>query len=224
MPPQYAQYPPPRQSNPLKVVLIVVGVVVGVLFLGGMLVGILAVATLPKLVAAKAELDQKNAHELLFALQDATVDNKKKRAFNSMQDKSGLDFWNECFKQDVIDRRLLSKVVSLGSAAGDLPAKPQEFDARGLQANNCSFTSPRGRDVPLVLNLRGSKRAVVLTFDSRNWNNFRDKGVLVVWSEGNPEWLTFENARSQYGITQAEWDDPVGQLFGKKAPFQYTHE
>ena len=76
-----------------------------------------------------------------------------------------------------------------------------------------------------VLTRTGSDRCVILTFNSRNWQNYPDLGVIVLWSDGDiAEWLTFEEARQEWGITRAEWEDPAGQLFGRKAPFQFTYD
>lgn len=71
----------------------------------------------------------------------------------------------------------------------------------------------------------GEERCILLTFNARNWNNYPEEGVIVLWSDGVVgEWLTFDEASENYGITAEEWADPAGKLFGKKAPFQHTYE
>jgi hypothetical protein len=91
-------------------------------------------------------------------------------------------------------------------------------------AENCSYTAPRANELLRVMQFSGRDRCVLVTFNSRNWGNYDMHGVVASWSDGQIGWLTFEQARDEWGITQEEWADPAGKLFGKKAPFQHTFE
>ncbi|CAG1769222.1 hypothetical protein BAC2_00146 [uncultured bacterium] len=121
---------------------------------------------------------------------------------------------------------LLRKIVCMGSVAGDSSAESNFIeDPNGeLLPSNCSYTSPKASELSAVLKRRGGNRVVLITFDSRNWRSYPDKGVLCAWSDGECEWLTLEQAQTEYGIAQSQWNDPANELFGKKHPFEYTHE
>ena len=72
---------------------------------------------------------------------------------------------------------------------------------------------------------RGKHKAVVFSFNTRNWNNYPDAGVLVLFSETDvPEYVTPETLKD-YGweISPEEWQNP-SPLFGLKRPFDGTWE
>ena len=198
-------------------------VVIGIL---GLLVGILAVAVLPKLLSAKADLEKKQMGELVQALQQATIDSKNKTKLKDMKEKAGRAFWSDCFKFNVLDKELIKKVVSLGSEAGDTGADSSVFEdgGKGLDTTNCSYTSPKGQELIQVMNLKGSKKVVMITFDTRNWNSYKDKGVLCAWSEGDaPDYMDQAMAEQGYQINKTDWENPRTVL-GQKKPFEKTFE
>ncbi|CAG1769223.1 hypothetical protein BAC2_00147 [uncultured bacterium] len=94
MPPQYGAPPPfqqfpPQQSNPLKMVLIVGGVIFALMFLGGIAVGIFAVAMLPGRGRMRVDLERKQMRELHAALERAEADPANQKKFAAMKDKAG---------------------------------------------------------------------------------------------------------------------------------------
>ena len=198
-------------------------VVIGIL---GLLVGILAVAVLPKLLAAKADLEKKQMGELKQALEQATIENKNKAKLKEMKEKAGRAFWNDCFKYNIIEREMIKKIVCMGSADGDTAADSSVFEEgqKGLEKNNCSYTSPKGIELTSVMNQKGSKKCVLITFDSRNWNSYKDKGVLCAWSEGDTDYIDFDTAELTYKIDKASWEHPDTQVLGVKKPFEKTFE
>lgn len=47
----------------------------------------------------------------------------------------------------------------------------------------------------------------------------------MFWTDGDaPLWMSFDDAERDWGVTRAEWEDPAGRLYGKKAPFKFTCE
>jgi len=131
----------------------------------------------------------------------------------------GRDFWIVMIQDSIAPA---STVEDLVSVSGPDKAKATSGSLRNLELDpeHCSFTGPRGRHIQA---LRG--KSVLVTFNSRNWNNYPDRGVLVIWYDSEtPQWLNFEQAKADWGITAEEWADPAGKLFGKKAPFQDTYE
>ncbi len=198
-------------------------VVIGIL---GLLVGILAVAVLPKLMSAKSELEKKQMGELRQALELAGNEGKNKEKIKNMKEKAGRAFWSDCFKLGVLEKEMIKKVVCLGSEAGDSSADSSVFEegGKGLSEGNCSYTSPKGQEMSQVMNLKGSKKVVIITFDSRNWSSYKDKGVLCAWSEGDTDYIDQPGAEQQYKIDKASWEKPDTQILGSKKPFDRTWE
>ncbi|MCB9933341.1 MAG: hypothetical protein H6841_07965 [Planctomycetes bacterium] len=222
-PPMYPPpYPPPKKGMSGAVLaLIIVGVVFGVVAVGGVLVGILAVAVIPKLTEAKNKLEVKQMADLQAGLQNLAVDQSKSRRLNMppLREARGEQLWMLLLQEELIDQRLSKKLVSLNSRTDT----PQAAPTQG--GNHCSYTLPEARSLLTVMNKRGSERCVVVTFNSRNWNNYPEAGVPCIWSDNAVvSWLTFEDAQRDWGITADEWADPGGKLLGKKPPFQFTHE
>jgi hypothetical protein len=204
----------------LKIALIVLGIGFGLLFIGGLLVGILAVAVTPKLGAAKEKLELKQMGDLEAGLRQIARDDAKKKRLKgpTLANAKGADFWNGCLENGLLDRELGRKLTSLNGTE-------QASEGVPLPASAISYTSPKGSDLLVVMTSKSSKRCVVFTWNSRNWRNLGGDQVPVVWSDGEmPVYMTFDEAQSDWGITRAEWDDPAGQLFGTKAPFQNTYE
>ena len=75
---------------------------------------------------------------------------------------------------------------------------------------------------------------LLAVYNARHWNHAEEHGVLTIWVvyKGNASivpsvsarWLTFEQASKEWAITEEEWNNPAEKLFGKKAPFEFTHE
>ena len=141
----------------------------------------------------------------------------------------GRSLYEHAFRSHVFVGSHPSKLVSFRSGV-DTESKPDWIDnpEKNLPPELCSYTAPRAGELADVLNSK--ERFVVISFNSRNWNNYPDRGVLCAWTHFRPgtiaevSYMTFEDASQDWGITQAEWDDPAGKLFGKKAPFQHTYE
>ncbi len=197
-------------------------VVIGIL---GLLVGILAVAVLPKLMSAKGDLEKKQMGELAQALELTQNDTKSKTKLKNMGEKTGRAFWSDCFKFHILEHEMIKKVVCLGSAAGDSAADSAVFEegGKGLEEGNCSYTSPKGAELATVINLKGSKKVVMITFDSRNWSSYKDKGALCSWTEGGTDYMDQAIAEQSHKINSTDWDNPK-TLLGQKYPFNKTFE
>ncbi|MCF6228863.1 MAG: hypothetical protein L3J82_09445 [Planctomycetes bacterium] len=218
-------YPPQKQGmSGAKVAIIICCVVFGMLFLGGLFVGILAVAVVPKLADAKKELDIIQVKDQMADLRSIETSSSRKRKLNSksLKDIGGHELWGKMIEHQIVAVEISGKLVSLSSLS-DIKMDPAAFSS--INPENCSFTLPKTGELREVISSTGKNRCVIITFNSRNWNNVGNDEILVMWSDGQtPEYLTFEYFRDEWGITQDEWADPAGKLFGKKAPFQNTYE
>jgi hypothetical protein len=216
----YAPYPPPKQGmSGAKIALIVCGFIFGVLLLFGVLVGVLAVATIPKLTEAKDKLEIKQMGDLYAGLQQISADDRKKKQIRGqlLGRTEGADFWYTAIDEGLLDSSLSRKLVSLHS--NDVKHEPP------VPASGISYTAPKGGELFMVMSRKGSERCVLFTWNSRNWRNAKGERVPIAWSDSDAiQWVTFEEAQADWGISRAEWDDPAGKLFGKKAPFQFTYE
>jgi hypothetical protein len=142
-----------------------------------------------------------------------------------MGDASGRAFWNGMFRMGMLDHEYLNRIVSLDSKHDDAADSAVfENNGPGLTSTNCSYTSPRANGYAETANMKGSNRTVLFTYDTRNWDNYGDKGVIVVFSDAEtPEFLDLATAEAQFGIGAAEWGKPQG-LIGIKKPFDHTFE
>ncbi len=200
-------------------------VVIGIL---GLLVGILAVAVLPKLIGARGELEIKQMGDLKSGIDSMSIDNTKKRALSlpAMKDISGYKFFDQAFKRKLLEVELVTKIVSLNSPT-DTAADPAVGEADGpeLQPTNCSYTAPKAQELLSVVNMKGSKKKVLMTFNSRNWNNYSDKGVLIQWSDGpTAVYMMAPDAQELYKIDADTWANKPDEIIGKKDPFDKTFE
>jgi len=178
--------------------------------------------------ALKARLDIKQLGDLLVCLQMIQTDERSRKKLRDAKyaDKRGREFWEFAFRAKLIEYELLPKLVSLNSAQ-DTKASPDFIDAEEgkLDALHCSYTAPIVKELLHSMSAKGADRRILVCFNARNWNNYPDQGVLVLWSGGDlPVYMTAEEAKRDWGITAEEWADPAGKLFGKKAPFQHTYE
>lgn len=197
-------------------------VVIGIL---GLLVGILAVAVLPRLKEARRNSEIINLGKVSQVLELNANTGRNKSKIRNLGEASGRAFWNGMFKTGVLEHEYLNKVVSLDSkedAAADSSAF--ENNGPGLTSTNCSYTSPKANAYAEVANMKGSKRTVMFTYDTRNWENYGDKGVIVQFSGAEtPEFMDFATAEAQFGIVGADWSRPA-LLIGIKKPFDHTFE
>ncbi len=198
-------------------------VVIGIL---GLLVGILAVAVIPKLAQASAKLEVKQIGDLMQAIQQIPIDNKKKKTLTeaALKDAKGQKFYEQCIKKKLLDPEVVNKLVSLNSKV-DSKAGTDWIESGEMPPNSCSYTSPKGSDLLSVLNSKGAQKTVVLTFNSQNWNNYENEGVIVYWSDGDTaEYMTADNASSQWNIDATTFKERPNDVIGNKKPFNRTYE
>lgn len=176
---------------------------------------------------SKRELEQRQMGDIAYALRDIGkiqgMEGRLKRA--PLAEARGTNFWLAGLQKHVIEIDILGKLISLNSP-GDARADIAFLEDSTLwKPENCSYTAPMGAELAELLKRKGEQRCVLVTFNARNWENYQEFGVLVLWSDGEKgEWLTFDQAAADWGITAEEWADPAGKLFGIKPPFQHTYE
>lgn len=199
-------------------------VVIGIL---GLLVGILAVAVIPKLTEAQAKLEQKQLGDLMSALQEATIDaaNKKALVSPALKDAKGQKFYEQAIKRRILNTEVVNKLVSLNSKRGDTKAGTEWIESGEMPPNSVSYTSPKGSDLIRVLGLSGANKTIVLCFDSGNWLNYENSGTLVYWSDADQsEYMTKETAQELYQIDNETWTNNPKDIIGNKKPFNLTFE
>lgn len=175
-----------------------------------------------QLIPSIANSDQQRLVSLVKAMQEVSLDKKHKITLRQeMKSSVGRGFWSECFKRRLLEPYYSNNVVSQGPA-GDNKASVESVAEEGLTQGQCSFTSPKGGELLASMELKGNNRAVLFCFDSRNWNNYPKKGVLVAWSQGEVEYLSPESANERYSISADEWKDPAKSILGTKKPFHRT--
>ena len=186
------------------------------------LLAIVVNASQAQLIPSVANSDQQGLVSLVKAMQEVSLDNKHKMTLRQeMRTSVGRGFWSDCFKRKLLDSYYSNSVVSRGPA-GDDRAPVESVEEQGLTQGQCSFTSPKGGELLASMELKGNNRAVLFCFDSRNWNNYPKKGVLVAWSQGEVEYLSPESANERYAISADEWKDPAKSILGAKKPFHRT--
>lgn len=183
-------------------------------------------ATKAQLFQASAEHDRKNLGDLVQNIEQSLIDVKSRDKLKTMKEVSGRAFWSDCIKYGLLEREMIRKLVSIGSTAGDQGADSAVFEDQdgGLTQGNCSYTSPKAEMLRTVMNLKGSKRTVLYSFDSRNWNNYGKKGVLVAWSEGDADYLTQSELVEVWKHPAENWKDPAAKIIGQLKPFNYTFQ
>lgn len=197
-------------------------VVIGIL---GLLVGILAVAVIPKLTEAKNKLEVKQLGDLMQGFQGIAADEAKKRKVNKLDSKiKGEKFYEAAFKKKIFEAELVTKLVSLNSTTDTKADKAwiDEDDAE-MPANACSYTAPIGVKLLQVMNKKGKKRKILITFNERNWMNYPDHGVIVQWSDGETaQYMMKDEASDEYGIDTETWANSPEEIIGEKSPFDET--
>lgn len=197
-------------------------VVIGIL---GLLVGILAVAVLPRLKEARRNSEVLNLGKVTQELELGLNTGNNRGKLIAMGEKAGRAFWNEMFRHQILSSENLKNIVSLDSPE-DSSAGSEVFEkgGEGLKQSHCSYTSPKANEILAVSGLKGSQRAVLFTYDRRNWLNYGEKGVIVVFSDSpTPEFMDFAMAELSHGLTANDWSSPAS-MYGVKKPFHKTHE
>lgn len=200
-------------------------VVIGIL---GLLVGILAVAVIPKLAKASADLEKKQVGDLMSALQQINIDNSNKAKLQKapLKDARGHMFYAHCIRQKLLGADIVNKLVSLSSDAGDSKASDfsADSDPTTFPASGCSYTSPKGSDLQAAMKAQGKEKCIVLTFDSRNWANY-DEGVIVYWSGGDQaEYMSADQAKAEFDIDPTTFKTNPKDILGNRRPFNRTFE
>ncbi len=176
----------------------------------------------------RARIETKQLNELIEAVQAIVRDPKKAANLRPTRNKlghaiRGRRFWEFCFRMHLLDADYLRRVISLSSKQ-DFAADLRVIDGDGEFAReNCSYTAPATEDLEAVLNLRDDKRVVVICFDSRNWHNYPNQGVLCAWSDGVVDFVDAARAEREFGIKKDVFADPQA-VIGKLRPFQRTFE
>jgi prepilin-type N-terminal cleavage/methylation domain-containing protein len=200
-------------------------VVIGIL---GLLVGILAVAVIPRLTEAKSKLEIKQVGDLMAGFQTLQSDDAKKKRLRDkkVSDTKGEKFYEAAFKKKLLDDSLLGKIVSLNTKE-DAKADKEWIDAADgvMPPNSCSYTAPKASDLLAVMGAKGADRTVFLTFNKRNWNNYEDDGVIVQWSDAETaEYITKDIATADLNLDGETWASSPEELIGQKKPFNRTFE
>lgn len=171
------------------------------------------------------EMEQKMLGDLNSGLEEALASSKFRPLSKKHPELAGQEFWGLLIRDRLVDDQLLSKLASLNSKTDLKPERGAFLMGTEPADPWCSFTAPRMGQLAELKKRTGEDHVVLVTFNSRNWNNYPGRGVIVLWSDRKVgEFLDFETAEDDYGITAEEWADPAGKLFGKKAPFQFTYE
>lgn len=175
-----------------------------------------------QMISSTANTDNQALAGVSKALREATLDNKHKMTLRQeMKGSVGRSFWSDCFKRGLLEPFHAGRLASQGPA-GDIRAETSDVQEAGLTQGQCSYTSPKGGELLVTMELKGNNRAVLFCFDSRNWYNYPRKGVLVAWSTGEVEYLAPTAANEKYGITEEEWKEPATKILGVKKPFHRT--
>ena len=200
-------------------------VVIGIL---GLLVGILAVAVIPKLTEAQNKLEIKQVGDIMSGFQNIAADGTKRAKLSKdkkVKDTKGAKFYEAAFKYGILDESLISKVVGLNSTDVKAGTEWLEGDAE-MPANSVSYTAPKASKLMEVMKMKGKQRTIILTFNSRNWANYGDKGVIVQWSDNQTaEYLTIDQAvEDPWNLDEKAWNENPQEIIGEKAPFDHTYE
>jgi hypothetical protein len=195
------------------------------LIVGVLGLGLLYVLTVPKISHTKDKLERKQTADVMMGLQEMAANRNLQSKLHDLGDVRGEKFYEAAFKAKLLDEYLTDKLVSRNSESDATADRDWITTNKPMPPNSCSYTAPRADMLLEVLMMKGDERCVVFCFNSRNWHNYPDHGVLVHFSDGDvAEYMTFEDAHENWGITEEEWEDPAGKLFGKKPPFHHTYE
>ncbi|MCZ7604706.1 MAG: hypothetical protein M5U25_01260 [Planctomycetota bacterium] len=88
-----------------------------------------------------------------------------------------------------------------------------------------SYTAPKASDLLTMMNLKGANRKIILTFNSRNWGNYKDQGVIVQWSDGDTAtYITKDEATGDLSLDANSWETSPQDIIGERPPFDRTFE
>ena len=208
------------RSNRSGFTLVELMVVIAIL---GLLVSVLAFAVGRHYIKAQADLEKVQLKDLANGLNQSLIDRRHNATLRAAdrKDHAGRAFWQDCFQYGLLDGSLRKCLVSQHS--GDVIAP----EGTTIEAENCSYTGPRLGELRDIMSARGSKRRVMMTHNTRNWNNYESigYGAVVMWSDSEvADYMNAEQAEAEHGITAEEWAAPADNLYGRKAPFDRTFE
>jgi prepilin-type N-terminal cleavage/methylation domain-containing protein len=198
-------------------------VVIGIL---GLLVGILAVAVIPRIAGAQKQLEVKRVSDLMDAIQIVATDQtRKSRLMHAdVRDTQGRKFYEAAIKRRVLDVDVVNNLVSGAGGGVVAPTTILDDDSVELLDINVDWTGPRGSDVLSMLARRGADRRVFLTFNSRVWaTRPYDDEILVRWTDGAQAVYQQAIDMDEYGIDDANWRRPE-DIIGKMEPFERTFD
>lgn len=197
-------------------------VVIGIL---GLLVGILAVAVIPKLTEAGKKMEIVNLKNIFEAVQLVQTDKAKRGRLTKtgVKDASGYEFYSIAIKKKILSDELLSKIISLGTTTDEAAdSSVMEEGGSGLSEINCSYTAPKGGELMKMMKLKGSKKKVLICFNTSNWGNY-DGAVIVQWTSGEvADYVEFDDLPESADIDAGAWETGDG-IIGEKAPFDKTY-
>lgn len=189
---------------------------------------VLVIANAPGYQDSIHKLEVKQLGDLQAPLLEVAADESKAAQLQTdeIREARGAEFYEALLQARLLEDSMVSKLVSLKTTTDRKADKAWLDEPDGkMPADACSYTGPAAGELVELLNRKGDQRVVLITFNARNWNNYPDHGIVVFWTDGDvAEFLPFEYFEENYGITEEEWADPAGKLFGKKAPFQHTYE
>ncbi len=193
----------------------------------GLLVAVLTVAVSKQMVKSRAEIERVAMKDVVAGLNQSLVDPRSSRVLRAAgnKDLAGRKFWQGMLKERMLDGSLMTKLVSLNG--NDVAATVNPLEGGELQEENCSFTAPRMGELRELMGLSGKKRAVLFSYNARNWANYESigRGPLVVWTDGEiAEYLDPPTAQADMKISATEWEDPKNSVIGRKEPFHRTFE
>ncbi|MBK8205541.1 MAG: type II secretion system protein [Planctomycetes bacterium] len=199
-------------------------VVIGIL---GLLVGILAVAVIPKLTEAKNKLEIKQLGDIKTAFDNISIDKSKAGLLQKapLKEARGRKFYEAAFKKKLLNDDLVGKIVSLNS--GDTSADKAFITDENMELGelNCSYTAPIGGELLVLMKKTGKLRKVLITFNARNWLNYADHGTIIQFSDGETaDYMNKDTAATEYQIDADTWDTNAGDIIGNKPPFDKTYE
>ncbi len=199
-------------------------VVIGIL---GLLVGILAVAVIPKLTEAKNKLEIKQLGDIKTAFDNISIDKSKAGQLQKapLKEARGRKFFEVAFKKKLLNDDLVGKIVSLNS--GDTSADKAFITDENMELGelNCSYTAPIGGELLVLMKKTGKLRKVLITFNARNWLNYADHGTIIQFSDGETaDYMNKDTAATEYQIDADTWDTNPADIIGNKPPFDKTYE
>lgn len=140
-----------------------------------------------------------------------------------LKDMRGAALLGEAIKKEVFSEDLCKWLVIPGGK--DKAADGAAVKSSGtLPGDNCSFCVPKGAELLSVRKGDGKNLKVLICPNSRNWAFFGDKIPMFFNVGAEPVIVTYAHMKRDFDITEDEWKDPAGKLFGKKAPFDKVYE